>query len=65
LHMVFSAYAKQVIHEELGELQIPSGTVEHSDKSMNAPLPAAAQSLCHDCGAVFHGHAGPDRPRRQ
>lgn len=38
LHIVFSAYAKQVIHEELGELQIPPGTVEHSDKSMNAPF---------------------------
>jgi 4-hydroxy-3-polyprenylbenzoate decarboxylase len=38
LHLVFSAYAKQVIHEELGELQIPAGTVEHSDKSMNAPF---------------------------
>jgi len=38
LHLVFSAYAKQVIHEELGELQIPSGAIEHSDKSMNAPF---------------------------
>jgi flavin prenyltransferase len=38
LHLVFSAYAKQVIHEELGELQIPPGAIEHSDKSMNAPF---------------------------
>jgi 4-hydroxy-3-polyprenylbenzoate decarboxylase len=38
LHLVFSAYAKQVIHEELGELKIPPGAIEHSDKSMNAPF---------------------------
>ncbi|HEY5741849.1 MAG TPA: UbiX family flavin prenyltransferase, partial [Terrimicrobiaceae bacterium] len=38
LHLVFTPYAKQVIHEELGELQIPAGAVEHSDKSMNAPF---------------------------
>jgi flavin prenyltransferase len=38
LHIVLSAYAKQVIHEELGELQLPPGTIEHSDKSMNAPF---------------------------
>ena len=38
LHLVFSAYAKQVIHEELGELQVPPGAIEHSDKSMNAPF---------------------------
>jgi 4-hydroxy-3-polyprenylbenzoate decarboxylase len=38
LHLVYSAYAKQVIHEELGELQIPHGVIEHSDKSMNAPF---------------------------
>ncbi len=38
VHLVCSAYARQVIHEELGELRIPKGTVEHSDKSMNAPF---------------------------
>ncbi|HEY5704679.1 MAG TPA: UbiX family flavin prenyltransferase [Terrimicrobiaceae bacterium] len=38
LHLVFSAYAKQVIHEELGDLRIPPGAIEHSDKSMNAPF---------------------------
>ena len=38
LHLVFSAYAKQVIHEEIGELEIPAGAIEHSDKSMNAPF---------------------------
>jgi 4-hydroxy-3-polyprenylbenzoate decarboxylase len=38
LNLVFSAYAKQVIHEEIGELQIPPGAIEHSDKSMNAPF---------------------------
>ncbi len=38
LHLVVSAYAKQVIHEELGEWKSPSGVIEHSDKSMNAPF---------------------------
>ena len=38
LHIVFSPYAKQVIHDEIGELNLPAGMVEHSDKSMNAPF---------------------------
>ena len=38
LHIVFSPYAKQVIHDEIGELELPGGMVEHSDKSMNAPF---------------------------
>jgi flavin prenyltransferase len=38
LHIVFSPYAKQVINEEIGELKLPAGMVEHSDKSMNAPF---------------------------
>lgn len=38
IHLVFSAYARQVIHEELGELKTPAHSVEHSDKSMNAPF---------------------------
>ena len=38
LHIVFSPYAKQVIHDEIGELNLPVGMVEHSDKSMNAPF---------------------------
>ncbi len=38
IHLVFSGYARQVIREELGELNIPANAVEHSDKSMNAPF---------------------------
>jgi len=38
LHIVFSPYAKQVIHDEIGELNLPARMVEHSDKSMNAPF---------------------------
>jgi 4-hydroxy-3-polyprenylbenzoate decarboxylase len=38
VHLVFSAYAKQVVHEELKALRLPAGVVEHSDKSMNAPF---------------------------
>jgi 4-hydroxy-3-polyprenylbenzoate decarboxylase len=38
LHLVLSGYAKQVVKEELGALRLPAGTIEHSDKSMNAPF---------------------------
>lgn len=38
LHLVLSAYAKQVVHGEIGALRLPPGTIEHSDKSMNAPF---------------------------
>jgi len=36
LHLVLSPYAKQVVAEELGGLRVPEGTVQHSDRSMNA-----------------------------
>jgi len=38
LHLIYSSYAKQVIQEEIGELKIPAGTIEHSNKSMNVPF---------------------------
>ena len=38
VHLVCSGYAKQVIHEEIGSLNLPPGVIEHSDKSMNAPF---------------------------
>jgi len=38
IHVVLSPYAKQVINEELGELKLPSGVVQHGEKSMNAPF---------------------------
>lgn len=38
VHLIVSAYAKQVIHEELGALNVPPGVHEHSDKSMNVPF---------------------------
>lgn len=36
--LVLSAYARQVVHEELGELRIPPTFREHNDKSMNVPF---------------------------
>ena len=36
LHLVFSNYAKQVIHEEIGELAISPHIQQHNEKSMNA-----------------------------
>ncbi len=38
VHLVFSAYARQVIHEELGVLAVPPGVREHGDKTMNVPF---------------------------
>jgi flavin prenyltransferase len=38
LHLVLSSFAKQVIHDELGELQVPAGVHEHNDRSMNVPF---------------------------
>jgi 4-hydroxy-3-polyprenylbenzoate decarboxylase len=38
VHLVLSAYAKQVIHEELGELAVPPGVHQHGDKTMNVPF---------------------------
>src|SRR4051812_31090796 len=38
IHLVLSAYGRQVIAEELGELRIPPGVIAHTDKSMNVPF---------------------------
>lgn len=38
VHLVLSPFAKQVIHEELDELQMPVGIQEHNDRSMNVPF---------------------------
>jgi 4-hydroxy-3-polyprenylbenzoate decarboxylase len=38
LHLVLSSFAKQVIHDELGELHVPAGVHEHNDRSMNVPF---------------------------
>ena len=38
VHLVLSAFARQVIHDELGELHVPAGVHQHGDKSMNVPF---------------------------
>jgi 4-hydroxy-3-polyprenylbenzoate decarboxylase len=38
VHVVLSAYARQVIAEELGQLDLPAGMTLHGDKSMNVPF---------------------------
>jgi len=50
IHLVLSAYSKQVIHEELGTLKLPSGIIEHGEKSMNAPF---ASGSTHFNGMVI------------
>ena len=36
VHLVMSAFAKQIVRDELENLRIPSGVIEHNDRSMNA-----------------------------
>jgi 4-hydroxy-3-polyprenylbenzoate decarboxylase len=38
VHLVFSAYARQVVHEELGHLEVPPEVRQHGDKTMNVPF---------------------------
>jgi 4-hydroxy-3-polyprenylbenzoate decarboxylase len=38
IHLVLSTYAKQVIHEEIGQLTVPEGVRQHGDKTMNVPF---------------------------
>ena len=38
VHLVLSAYARQVIGEELGELRVPPGVSQHGDKTMQVPV---------------------------
>jgi len=38
IHLIFSSFAHQVIHEEINELQLPKSTIiRHSNRNMNAP----------------------------
>ena len=45
LHLVMSAYARQVINEELGGLVVPEGVREYNDKSMNVPFASGSAQL--------------------
>jgi flavin prenyltransferase len=38
VHLVLSGYAKQVVADEIGKLQLPAGLQEHPERSMNAPF---------------------------
>ncbi len=38
IHLVLSAFARQVIRDEIGELSIRDGIHQHGDKSMNVPF---------------------------
>jgi 4-hydroxy-3-polyprenylbenzoate decarboxylase len=38
VHLVLSGYAKQVIHDEIGELRVPEKVHQHGDKTMNVPF---------------------------
>ena len=51
VHLVLSAYAKQVIHEEIGQLNVPPGVHEHTDKTMNVPF--ASGSAHFDAMAII------------
>ena len=38
VHLVLSSHAKQVIAEEIGDLQVPMGVKEHTDTTMHVPF---------------------------
>ena len=38
VHLILSAYGRQVVAEELGALRVPPGVQQHGDKSMNVPF---------------------------
>lgn len=38
VHLVLSGYARQVIAEEIGQLQVPPKVQQHGDKTMNVPF---------------------------
>jgi 4-hydroxy-3-polyprenylbenzoate decarboxylase len=38
VHLILSNHAKQVIHEEIGELKVPAGVHEHGNTGMNVPF---------------------------
>ena len=38
VHLVLSTFARQVIHEEIGELLVPDSVLQHGDRSMNVPF---------------------------
>lgn len=45
IHLVISGFGRQVIHQELGQLRVPSNVTEHSDKSMNAPFASGSSQF--------------------
>ncbi len=38
IHLVLSAYARQVIAAELSDFRVPAGIQQHGDKTMNVPF---------------------------
>jgi len=50
VHLVLSAYARQVIRDEIGELVIPVAVQQHGDRTMNVPF---ASGSAHFDGMVI------------
>jgi 4-hydroxy-3-polyprenylbenzoate decarboxylase len=50
VHLVLSAFGKQVIHDELGQLRVPAGVEEHNDRTMNVPF--ASGSTYYDAMVI-------------
>lgn len=38
VHLVLSNHARQVIREEIDELKVPAGVLQHADQGMNVPF---------------------------
>lgn len=56
VHLVLSAYAHQVVRDELGTLRVPEGVHEHGDKTMNVPF--VSGSAWFDAMAIVPCTAG-------
>src|ERR1700757_5506452 len=51
VHLVLSAYAKQVIADEIEKLRLPAGVREYPERTMNAPF--ASGSALFDAKGVI------------
>ncbi len=45
VHLVLSAFAKQVVHDELGELRVAAQVTQHNDRSMNVAFASGSASF--------------------
>ncbi len=45
IHLVLSPFAQQVIHHEIGKLNLPANVLQYSNKTMNAPFASGSSQF--------------------